>query len=223
MSAILEKNPSESVNRILTCAERLFATKGYDAASIRDITNEAEVNLAAIHYHFGSKEKLLEELLKRKLDWLNQERLNALSVLEEKANGSPLRPSSILDAFFGTLLKMIDDKQNGGEMFLRLLGRSSLEPSKFIWSVTTEQHSDVMRRYKLALFKALPNVPQNEIVWRFHFMLGATTYAISGNGLPALFSNVKVEMEDSKTSHKLLMKRLMAFLLGGLRAPLPKI
>jgi len=224
LSAILQKNiaQTETVKKILECAERLFATKGYDAASIRDITNEAGVNLASIHYHFGSKEKLLEELLKKKLDWLNQERLNALLRLESKADGAALRPSSILDAFFGTLLKMIDDKKNGGEMFLKLLGRSSLEPSNLIWSVATNQHTDVIKRYKIALCKSLPGVPESEIVWRFHFMLGATTFAISGNGLPALFSNTDIKMENTRISQKLLMNRLMAFLLGGLRAPLSK-
>ena len=221
---VFQKNieQPETVKKILECAERLFATKGYDAASIRDITNEAGVNLASVHYHFGSKEKLLEELLKKKLDWLNQERLNALLRLERKADGAPLRPSSILDAFFGTLLKMIDDKKNGGEMFLKLLGRSSLEPSNLIWSVATNQHTDVIKRFKVALCKSLPGVPENEILWRFHFMLGATTFAISGNGLPALFTNTDIKMENSTTSQKLLMDRLMAFLLGGLRAPLTK-
>ena len=224
MSAVLQKEieQPETARKILMCAERLFATKGYEAASIRDITTEAGVNLASINYHFGSKEKLLEELLKKKLDWLNQERLNALIKLEESSKGAPLRPSVILEAFFGTLLKMIDDKENGGEMFLKLLGRSSLEPSNLIWSVATNQHTDVINRFKIALCKALPGVPETEIVWRFHFMLGATTFAISGNGLPALFSNTNIKMENTIISQKLLMKRLMTFLLGGLRAPLPK-
>jgi hypothetical protein len=117
---------------------------------------------------------------------------------------------------------MIDDKKNGGEMFLKLLGRSSLEPSNLIWSVASSQHTDVIKRFKIALCKALPGVPETEIVWRFHFMLGATTFAISGNGVPALFSNTDIAMENTSTSQKLLMKRLMAFLLGGLRAPLSK-
>ena len=225
MSAFFKdsNHPPDTVRKILECAERLFAIKGYDAASIREITNEAGVNLASIHYHFGSKEKLLEEKKKKKLDWLNQERLYALVELEKNSNGEPLRPSAILDAFFGTLLKMIDDEQNGGEMFLKLLGRSSLEPSNLIWSVATNQHSDVIKRFKTALCKSLPNVPETEIIWRFHFMLGATTFAISGNGLPALFANTNTEMENTSTSQKLLMKRLMAFLLGGLRAPLSNI
>lgn len=45
---------------ILLAAERLFATKGFDGTSVRDIANEANVNVAMINYYFGSKDKLLD-------------------------------------------------------------------------------------------------------------------------------------------------------------------
>lgn len=89
--------------RILDAAERLFMESGYEGTSMRMITGEAEVNLAAVNYHFGSKEALLREVFRRRLSWLNRERLSALNELEEKANGEPLKPSAILEAFFGTL------------------------------------------------------------------------------------------------------------------------
>ena len=124
----------------MDCAEKIFAEKGYDKASVREITAAANVNLASIHYHFGSKENLLQELLNRKLEWLNQQRLIALKTLESKSKNKPLKPSQILEAFFGTLLDMLDEKNYGGEMFLRLLGRSTLEPncliSLFPWKTT---------------------------------------------------------------------------------------
>ncbi|GIR49562.1 MAG: hypothetical protein CM15mP58_16590 [Burkholderiaceae bacterium] len=68
----------------------------------------------------------MQELLNRKLEWLNQQRLIALKTLESKSKNKPLKPSQILEAFFGTLLDMLDEKNYGGEMFLRLLGRSHL-------------------------------------------------------------------------------------------------
>ena len=71
----------------------------------------------------------------------------------------------------------------------------------------------------LSPFKALPNVPKNEIVWRFHFMVGATSYAISGSGLNKLFVTAEVS-EERSVSRRLLKKRLMSFLLGGLRSPM---
>ncbi len=212
---------SETYKKILNEAEKLFATKGYDASSIRDITANAGVNLAAIHYHFGSKEKLLEKLIKRKLKKLNEQRLFALTNLEKKAFGKPLRPSDILDAFFGTLFDMFDDTNNGGDMFLRLLGRAALEQNSNLWSIVNLEDSNVLTKFKSALFYSLPDVPKIEIVWRFHFMIGATSHAISGTGISKIFNTAEVKPESKTTSRILLKKRLMPFLLGGLRSPLP--
>ena len=205
--------------KLMDCAEKIFAEKGYDKASIREITATANVNLASVHYHFGSKQNLLQRLLDRKLEWLNQQRLMALKTLENKSKNKALKPSQILDAFFGTLLDMLDEKDYGGEMFLRLLGRSTLEPNCLISSISNGKSNAVTERFRDALFKALPNVPKNEIVWRFHFMVGATSYAISGSGLNKLFITAEVT-EDESVSKRLLKKRLMSFLLGGLRSPM---
>jgi AcrR family transcriptional regulator len=210
---------TETYQKIIESAEEIFAVKGYDGASIREITASAGVNLAAIHYHFGSKEKLLQVVLNRKLEWLNKRRLKALTALEKNSEFKPLKPSQILEAFFGTLLDMLDEKDYGGEMFLRLLARSSLEPGCLISSISHGQNNIVVEKFRDALYLALPNVPKSEIVWRFQFMVGATSYAISGDGLNKLFATAEVK-ESVSTSKKLLKQRLISFLLGGLRTPI---
>jgi AcrR family transcriptional regulator len=101
-----QKTTLDTRERILDVAERLFMENGYEGTSMRVITGAAEVNLAAVNYHFGSKEALLREVFRRRLAWLNHERLQALDRLEEQAAGAPLKPSQILEAFFGTLLRM---------------------------------------------------------------------------------------------------------------------
>ncbi len=79
-----------------------------------------------------------------------------------------------------------------------------------------------MDRYKEALFRALPEVPKAEIVWRFHFMLGATSYAIAGTDALRLVTDWQIEEDDSTDRLDRLVPRLMSFLLGGLRAQLPQ-
>jgi AcrR family transcriptional regulator len=118
--------------RILDAAERLFMAHGYEGTSMRQITGEAGVNLAAVNYHFGSKEALIQEVFRRRLDWLNDERMRVLDAMEAEADGKPLKPSQIVDGFFGTLLRMADDERRGGITFLRLLGRMLTDPSEFI-------------------------------------------------------------------------------------------
>jgi len=217
-----ELRPTETRERILDVAERLFMTHGYDGTSMRQITSDAEVNLAAVNYHFGSKEELVKEVFRRRLDWLNEERMRVLDRLEGESGGQPLKASAILEAFFGTLLRMAGDESRGGMTFLRLLGRTFTEPSQFIRTFLAHEYQDVMDRYKEALFKALPDVPKAEIVWRFHFMLGATSYAIAGTDALRLVTDWQVEDEDSVDRIDRLLPRLMSFLLGGLRAPLPQ-
>lgn len=208
--------------RILDAAERLFMAHGYEGTSMRQITGEAGVNLAAVNYHFGSKESLMQEVFRRRLDWLNEERMRVLDAFEKDAGGNALKPSQIVDGFFGTLLRLADDEQHGGMTFLRLLGRTLTEPSEFIRTFLAHEYKPVMDRYKEALFRALPEVPKAEIVWRFHFMLGATSYAIAGTDALRLVTDWQIEEEDSTDRLDRLVPRLMSFLLGGLRAPLPQ-
>jgi AcrR family transcriptional regulator len=217
---------SDTRERILDVAERQFMAHGYEGTSMRMITSIAEVNLAAVNYHFGSKEGLLRDVFRRRLIWLNRERLAALDVLEQQANGAPLKPSQVLEAFFGTLLRIGEDESLGGMTFLRLLGRTLTDPSEFIRTFFAKEYAEVIERYKLALFRAVPDVPKAEIVWRLHFMLGAMSYAIAGTDILQVITGLEIadisgKEEDCKSEARRLSERLMPFLLGGLRAALP--
>lgn len=213
--------PTETRIRILDAAERLFMANGFEGTSMRQIAGEAEANLAAANYHFGSKEALLQAVFKRRLEWLNGERLRVLDAMEAEAGDQALKPSQVVDAFFGTLLRMGNQPDQGGQTFLRLLGRNLSNPSDMIRTLFAAEYSDVLERCKNALYRALPEVPKAEIVWRLHFMLGATAYAIAGTDALDLVTDWQVSEGEKANSPELLLPRLMSFLLGGLRAPLP--
>ncbi|OZI71247.1 TetR/AcrR family transcriptional regulator [Bordetella genomosp. 12] len=206
---------------ILHSAERLFAQQGYDGTSMRQITRDAGVNLAAVNYHFGSKEALVQAVLKRRLEIVNHERLRLLDALEAQAAGAPLKPSQIVDAFFGTLLRLAASSDPDGKAFMPLLERTMTDPAGFIRALFADEYADVMERYKQALFQALPGVPRAEIMWRFQFMLGATSYAIIGTDTLRIATGWAIQEEEQPDNPDLLLPRLMSFLLGGLRAPLP--
>ena len=218
---------SDTRERILDAAESQFMEHGYEGTSMRMITAAAEVNLAAVNYHFGTKESLLREVFRRRLTWLNSERLTVLDALEQQAGGAPLKPSQVLEAFFGTVLRIGEDESLGGMTFLRLLGRTQTDPSEFIRTFFASEYAEVIERYKLALFRAVPDVPKAEIVWRLHFMLGAMSYAIAGTDLLQIITGFEIDDVSVKSSGhtseaRILAERLMPFLLGGLRAPLPQ-
>lgn len=224
---IESKVNQDTRERILDVAERLFMARGYEGTSMRMITGEAGVNLAAVNYHFGSKEALVREVFRRRLTWLNRERIRMLDMIEAEADGEALKPSQILEAFFGTLLRMGEDESLGGMTFLRLLGRTLTEPADFIRTFFAGEYTEVVERYKHALFRALPDVPKAEIVWRFHFMLGTMSYAIAGTDVLQVVTGCELgdisgASRGDKDAARQLAARVMPFLLGGLRAPLPQ-
>ena len=207
---------ADTAERILDASEWLFAEHGFDGTSMRMITARASVNLASVNYHFGSKEALFQEVFHRRLAELNRQRLEAINRMEADAGGAALKPSQVLDGFFGPALEMAADTEHGGHTFMRLLGRTYTEPAEFIRKFMAVEYAEVVERYTAALYAALPEVPKAEIVWRLHFMMGAVSYAISGIDALALLTG---HFDDDPA---LLKPRLTAFLLGGLRAPLPE-
>lgn len=213
---------SDTRSRILDAAERLFMEHGLEATTLRMITTEAQANIAAVNYHFGSKEALIEELFRRRLTWLNEQRLAELDRLEKDAGDAPVKPRLIVEAFFGVAIRMAADTEGGGRTFMRLLSRTYTEPAEFVKNFLAEEYAEVLARFKKAFFKALPDVPQEEFLWRFHFMLGAMSYAVSGADAINVVGEGKLEFGGAGDPDA-LYARLMSFLIGGLRAPLPEI
>lgn len=208
---------SDTPERLLRAAESLFMEQGFEATTLRQITAQAGVNLAAVNYHYGSKEALIAAVFERRMGWLNRHWLAELDRLEAEAAGKPLRAHQILTAFFGVALRLAADREFGGHDFMRLLGRTYSAPSPFVRQLLAREHAIAIPRFQAALQAALPEVPALEVRWRFHFMLGAMSYAIAGND--AL--NILGTLDDR--DHLALEARLLNFLLAGLRAPLPEL
>jgi AcrR family transcriptional regulator len=208
----------ETQTRILDAAEALFLLHGFEGASMRMLTAHAGVNLAAINYHFGSKDALIEAVLRRRLDPMNASRIAALDQLEAQAAGRPLAPEAIIGAFVGTSLRMIEDARGGGRNFIRLLGRTYTDPDKNIRALIGQLYAPAVERYKAAFTKALPDLPGDELVWRMHFMFGTLSYTLAATDTVQLIAGCKPE---DRYDAQLLETRLTAFLAAGLLAPLP--
>lgn len=209
----------ETQTRILEAAEELFMRHGFEGTSMRLLTSQAGVNLAAVNYHFGSKDALIEAVFRRRLDAINTQRLAELDRLERDApGGRPPSPEAIVRAFLGPSLRMVEDQQAGGRNFARLLGRAYTEPSKPIRHTIGQLYAPVMARFKAAFQRALPHVPQEELVWRMHFMFGTFAYTLAATDTVQLIAGCKPE---DRYDARVLEDRLAAFLTVGLVAPLP--
>ena len=204
------KPQHETRTRILDAAEELFMQHGFEGTSMRHLTSRAGVNLAAVNYHFGSKHALIEAVFRRRLDPMNAERIAALERLEE------LSPEGIIRAFVAPSLSLVADAK-GGRNFIRLLGRTYSEPAKEIRALIGQMYAPAMERYKSALKRALPQMPEDELVWRMHFMFGTLAYTLAATDTVQLIAGCKPE---DRYDAELLEERLTAFLAAGLLAPL---
>ena len=202
--------------RILAAAEEAFVARGFAGTSLRTITSSAGVNLAAVNYHFGSKEALIQEVFARHLGPLNQARIAHLDRLEAEARGMALPPERIIEAMVAPALQVSRDPLRGGARFLRLLGRAFSEPGDGVRELLPAQYREVVLRFKAALVRALPQLPEAELVWRMHFMFGAMSYAMAGNDALQLIATCNVEGVDDAEA---VIARLLPFLTAGLQAP----
>jgi AcrR family transcriptional regulator len=211
----LDATSADTKTRILDAAELLFTEHGFEATSLRSLTAAASVNLAAVNYHFGSKEELFQAVLTRRLDPMNQERIHLLERIERESAGKPSSVEKILFAMLIPALRLARDEERGGKNFLRVLGRAYADPAPFIRQFLSEQYAEMIGRYKEAFHKALPHLSRQELTWRLHFVMGALSYTLAGTDALKLFAAVVVERDNDE----LLLQRLAPFLVAGLKAP----
>lgn len=200
---------------LLDAAEVLFASQGFAATSMREIAARAGVNLAAAHYHFGGKRGLMEAVLKRRVIPLNQERLEQLDSLEAESRRRKVSLDSLLEAFLGPALRMVDRIPGGGESFVRLMGRAFIEPDPAMRAFFMDLFKEVARRFIPAFQQALPGLPPHDFFWRLHFMIGSLAHTMGDRERLQMMSRGQVDPDDMDTA----TRQLVAFVSGGLRAP----
>lgn len=204
-------DPIKIKERILDVAERLFAENGIKETSVRAITTAADAHLAAVNYHFGSKEGLTRAVIARRVDPLNQERLHLLNTYEADATGAPVPLESILHAFFAPSIHHCLQHPH----FMRLAGRMVSEPDKDLHNVFISHFEEVFLRFKAALTRTLPNLPEKALLWRIHFFVGAMIHTWTNHSHLEWLSGGVLTLTDEQE----VIEKLITFCAAGLRAP----
>ena len=203
-------------DRILDAAEHLFARDGIEATSLRAITAEAGVNLAAVNYHFQSKDALVHAVIARRVVPVNQRRLELLEACEQAAGDGPLPLDGVLDAFVRPVVEIYASR---AREFTPLMGRIYTEPGDYVERVYKEHLEPVATRFIRAYERALPGVPRVELLWRLHFSIGALGHTMGAARLLKIFSNGECDPSDVEGT----LKRLEAFMIAGLTAPVAEV
>lgn len=193
--------------RLLDAAERLFAENGFEATSLRDITARAKANLAAVNYHFGSKEALVRAVFERRLGEVNRKRL---ALLNGTGRGRP-SPESILHAFIAPTFDLMKEAPH----FIQLMGRFQAEPDSDVHDFVTSRCREVAQQFKRALTAALPRVPVEDLFWRMHFIMGALVHTWTCHRDIERISEGRCTMKDEDA----VTRKLIEFGAAGLRAP----
>lgn len=212
MAHVTPTLPLETRDRILDAAERLFGSQGFDGASLRQITEAAEVNLAAVNYHFGSKEDLYAQTFIRRIEPINARRMAILDEAEAKANGQPLALREVFDSFIRPIFEMADRSPH----FLPLLARNQGIPPPFMGVIMEKYFRPLIGRYAKALKQALPDLSPKTIFWRMHFVVGATLHAASHHFTIEQLSCGLCQTQDGAE----MLQHLIDFAEAGMRGPM---
>lgn len=199
---------------LLDAAEKLFSEHGIQASSLRMITQQAGANLAAVHYHFGSKEGLVKAVFSRRLRPLEEERLRLLDACDLTGGDRGEGIEQIIRAFAAPVLRRMREDPGEEHPFAQLMGRVFNEPSEEVKSMLVQEFKLTADRFLDALRLLLPDLSEKELMWRFHFLAGGMGHTVSCRKMIAKFSEVCASSAPEE-----VLRYLVTFMASGLRAP----
>jgi AcrR family transcriptional regulator len=208
--------PPSTRERILDAAEELFAELGIADTSLRALTRHAGVNLAAVHYHFGSKDGLLDAVVERIAEPINAERRRALARIEAEATGRP-EAADLLRAYFGPVVERLDAPEHPGRRvaLARLLARIESEPPGEIARLGWRHFGATAAAYIEVLRRALPDLDPALVIERFRLANAVFTAAFSSEA--AL--EAAADLAPRAVEPEALAREAIEFAIAGLSAP----
>jgi len=206
-------NHTDTKTRILDTAEKLFARDGFHNTSLRTLTGLAKVNLAAVNYHFGSKDTLLQAVIERRLLPLNQVRREKIEAILAAAQQQGTAPSAakLLRSFIEPTLAFRNSGP-GAKDFIALVGRSLNEPDETVRNCFIRQVLPLFKILFEALQKALPGLPASVLLARLQFTLGAMSHVMCSSVRPL----PQIPGFPEPLEGKELVEQLLCFVCSGL-------
>jgi AcrR family transcriptional regulator len=198
-------------DRILKTAERLFAERGFNGVSVRELAGAASVNIASIGYHFRNKEGLLAEVYRRHCEPMIEERLRRLAAASCLAGDARL--AAIIEAFVRPALQQVDVEE--GVRFIRLRAVLSGENSELLEKLVADNFDQSSAAFIDALCDCLPHLSRTDVCWRFHFLLGTVYYTAAGPHRIHAFSNGRCDPGNTED----VIEELVPFMTQAFQAP----
>ena len=201
---------------ILDAAERLYADRGFSDVTLRDIVAAAGVNLAAVNYHFGSKDELIAELFVTRSIATNRERLNELKAAET-AGGGRADIELVLRALVGPMVRGCLGPESERSTAARFMIRASIESVPPIRRIKNRE-IDHLRKFAAAMRRSLPDCSDGDLYWGLHFALAMAHQTIRDSERLAKLSEGKCDIDDING----VIERIVSVSAMALTGPLPQ-
>lgn len=217
-AAAVAERDGEPRRRILAAAEQVFATRGFDAATLREITVAAGVNIAAVNYYFSSKDELVRQVLDRRMTPYTAARLAALEARLAEAGGAALSIADIVEAMVRPIVELSRD-DTGGRSLIRLLLQVRARPSEDTIRVFIDRVDPLVQRFVDVLQAAAPHLSRADIYWRYNFSIGAVMQVLTD--ADPISQRLKrqsgglCETQDDEA----IVRQLVAFIAAGFAGP----
>jgi len=170
----------ETIERILHSATFLFAERGFSETSLRTITGMAEVNLAAVNYHFGSKKELIQAVFARFLKPYCREVDHCVdALLQQRAEGKALTINDLLDCLFKPLLTSTESINEDPQRFMRLLSLAYTQSQEHLRVYLCENFGSTFERFADLMKETTPETNTVVSFWQMYFMLGSAVFTLS--------------------------------------------
>jgi AcrR family transcriptional regulator len=199
--------------QILNAAESLFAEHGFADTSLRQITNQANVNLAAVNYHFGSKKGLVQASVGRYMECLVPVVDGALDTLQQKTEQASIE--EVLQAIVPAFLTLETVRHDGTAIFMRLLGRGYAETQGHLRKFVQDNYGASLSRLMAMIKTALPQLSEEQVFWRIHFALGTFVFTMASS--QALLEISESDYESASTVQQII-QRLVPYIASGMNA-----
>lgn len=194
--------------RILAGAERLFAERGYDGATVRQIALAAQVPIALINYHFGNKDGLYRAVFELRTPTMIGQRQAGMALAEMEADPDK-RLELLVKSLIAPMLKLKSSEKNS--WFGRIMAREVADPKSAERKIIEDMLDPIARQFIAMLAECMPHKSDSEIQWAYHAMIGAMVFYMADYGRIARLSGNKCNPEN----HRSATAHLVSFLISG--------
>ena len=217
-SNITSTRAEKTRNRLLKSTESIFANRGFSGLTLREVAQRSQTNLASAHYHFGSKEAMVLEMLKSRVKPINQRRMECLQEAREKTGDKPLTTQQILQALILPIGEEIAKSTHSRETLAQLVARTFTEPARFIEKMHRKFFGDLCEIFMDELRRTHPHSEEEDLYWNLHLAISSMLGALAQHRRLKDFSKGNCKEEDSQE----MIERLVVFASHGFEAGISK-